>query len=817
MAQPDEQKSQLKIIVDNAGKAMRSDKTRLLWGTADNQFAPKRSGNQATPLISGREYFNELCRCIEAAESEIAIVGWQVNWDVQLKPEEAEKSTVRLYDIIKKQLEAKENLKVWIMIWAGDPRALYTYSEDTKKVFDSLNDQLKRKDAVRVQLSVSMPDDTKSFYSHHQKYVVIDRKIALLGGMDLAYGRYDDACYSLHPDIRPDLKEQAVGRQMLNRYNPCISQVGEFDTKLLVDPDLLTGPLDSRGNGQLDVLKKINETGWQGGKAESVNPYRGINNVTLDERRQPRMPWQDVHVKLQGNVVFDLLRNFSLRWNCQASVADCYPLPTLEEIKQSPLYEGKCDVQVLRSAPKSMCESEYKALSKIDREEAVNYAKTNKHQDEVYQAMRKLIATANEFIYIENQFFTSFYGQEQDIPQNQSIPAQAIKSWLSSTVTRRVQDKLFFGNSNVHDGGTIHNTLCADLAARIHQHIISGTPFHVYIVLPVHPEGSLYAATVMNQVFWTMQSLVSGEQSLLKRVRLSLEMKRIIDELRGDIKNAEIQKQALQQAESNLDGVKISEADYQRCQQYITLLNLRNWANIGDYYVTEQIYVHNKTMVVDDKYAIIGSVNINDRSLLGTRDSEISVMLIDNEHDGQQRAFAKNLRISLWKKILGIADNSDNSRPQVDASAFIDSPGSEAARKTIQDIARQNTELYDRVFSYIPKNYSKDKFDNLVPSSYIPLWPRDGDSSLFKKVVMPNHSEFWSAGHLKGTFSTPELLSQIKGYITLLPIFWGFDERNDLGFPKELLTQSTPILGHQDEDDIQIVNVTADKTPEDIS
>lgn len=40
---------------------------------------------------------------------------------------------------------------------------------------------------------------------------------------------------------------------------------------------------------------------------------------------------------------------------------------------------------------------------------------------------------------------------------------------------------------------------------------------------------------------------------------------------------------------------------------------------------TEIIYVHSKLMIVDDNYAIIGSANINDRSMLGTRDSEIAV------------------------------------------------------------------------------------------------------------------------------------------------------------------------------------------------
>jgi len=43
-------------------------------------------------------------------------------------------------------------------------------------------------------------------------------------------------------------------------------------------------------------------------------------------------------------------------------------------------------------------------------------------------------------------------------------------------------------------------------------------------------------------------------------------------------------------------------------------------------YVTEQIYVHTKLMIVDDTVAIIGSANINDRSIAGNRDSEIAVV-----------------------------------------------------------------------------------------------------------------------------------------------------------------------------------------------
>lgn len=36
-----------------------------------------------------------------------------------------------------------------------------------------------------------------------------------------------------------------------------------------------------------------------------------------------------------------------------------------------------------------------------------------------------------------------------------------------------------------------------------------------------------------------------------------------------------------------------------------------------------QVYVHSKLMIIDDRITLMGSANINDRSLLGSRDSEV--------------------------------------------------------------------------------------------------------------------------------------------------------------------------------------------------
>lgn len=65
-------------------------------------------------------------------------------------------------------------------------------------------------------------------------------------------------------------------------------------------------------------------------------------------------------------------------------------------------------------------------------------------------------------------------------------------------------------------------------------------------------------------------------------------------------------------------------------------------------------------MIVDDRFALVGSANINDRSLLGGRDSELAVLLMDTPTekadlcgDGKQRptrGVVRKLRQAVWKK-----------------------------------------------------------------------------------------------------------------------------------------------------------------------
>ncbi|EEC07657.1 phopholipase D, putative, partial [Ixodes scapularis] len=120
--------------------------------------------------------------------------------------------------------------------------------------------------------------------------------------------------------------------------------------------------------------------------------------------------------------------------------------------------------------------------------------------------------------------------------------------------------------------------------------------------------------------------------------------------------------------------------------------------------VQELVYVHSKLMIVDDEVTIIGSANINDRSMMGRRDSELAVVVhdVDREKsvmDGRSYAagkFAGTLRRTLFREHLGLLETEGSAVDTRDpvAASFFDG----VWRKT----ARKNTEIFEKVFRCIP-------------------------------------------------------------------------------------------------------------------
>jgi phospholipase D1/2 len=708
------------------------------------EFSDPVGGNTVSFFTSGKAYFAELITAVRGAKEEVLIAGWQINWDAQLAV------GMRLYDLLLEVAKKPDGPKIYVMPW-DNSAAVETYAKHTEKVLLDINWVLGGKPKIFVHRSASLSDEDQLFFSHHQKQVVIDRKIGFIGGIDIAYGRYDDETYTLKAD--------ADGRDGLNRYNSCIPAIGRAQ-HAVIDPDLLDGWYDNSIGGGADKTRKtIAAGGVQGALG-------GEPTGSLDPARQPRMPWQDLQQKIDGPAAVNLALNFVLRWNIGAK--EQLEVPALA-VEPAPGKSG-CSVQVLRSASASLRSKEAAACGANAKKAAFPHYTPSGKQDDIKRAMCQLIEQSQHYIYIENQFFTTAFGNP--VPPKsttRSGPAQRVHNEQSLKVRAT---RIMPGDAD----GPIKNDICKALAQRIWTAIVAKhpEPFHVYIVLPVHPEGHLNDGPTMTQIHWTMQSLAFGSHSLINRI-----------------------KEALQ-------SVGRPETDW---TQYLTLLNLRNWAQLTNdkdivSVVTEQIYVHTKLMIVDDRYVVHGSANINDRSLLGSRDSELAVLIHDSADGtadlcgtGDQYLVlkhAQSLRKAIWRKLFGLDQQPGacgGAAPASALEAVLDKPAAPATVAAIQALSKNNQEAYESVFSWIPRNKSPVKDDK---SSIWPLWngpaePSDDPDTPIGSLVgaMPFDPAFWAQAQI----SEVAKLQTIKGFVTALPYEWTMRENNNVGYHVRLVAQ----------------------------
>ncbi|RMZ67551.1 phospholipase D1 (PLD1) [Pyrenophora seminiperda CCB06] len=162
-------------------------------------------------------------------------------------------------------------------------------------------------------------------------------------------------------------------------------------------------------------------------------------------------------------------------------------------------------------------------------------------------------------------------------------------------------------------------------------------------------------------------------------------------------------------------------------EDYIQFYALRSWGEVGPtkMLVTEQLYIHAKIMVVDDRVAIIGSANINERSMLGSRDSEVAAIirdteLLDSYMGGQPYKVGKfphTLRMRLMREHLGVdvdciseeemisqmSDDADSVGFHTESSG----PGSPTAqRATEQKLEENNYKMQDELIEKAEKLHS---------------------------------------------------------------------------------------------------------------
>ena len=668
-----------------------------------NAYTNAKNYNICQYFCDGRTYFTDLFYQLMDAKQSIYITDWwmspevfllrpvdekiylEMNKEGKLTKELGNKMT-RLMDVL--NYKAKEGVKIYILVYYECSLALTLNSKHTEDVFKELNSNIK--------VTRHPSDAFTLLWSHHEKLVIIDQMIGYVGGLDLCWGRYD---FPQHPIYEPPNPQREYHFPLIDYSNARICD------------------------------------------------FTDVQNYTIESVKREdtiRMPWHDVHSKIIGPAVCDIARHFIERWN-HANFADRRE-KGLTSINQGAAFsQNKFNFWQIFSGVLKKKSDQIKAkhstenpFEKLESTQTITVKEENKigyqenkeientfmkdkdkidddhllvkkgttkpsfyntlvqrmgklgneamaidleHQisnDDLYkkyfkegsitanvQVLRsasewsagikrtehsilngyyELISNAKHYIYIENQFFVSKAWTDEERKQCKHSISDIVKNEIALYIRKRIE-KAYKNNEN----------------------------FKVFIFVPLLPG---FAGEPEESP--TLQLIVKHTYAgVCKNHGLSL-----IEQLQKIMGNA--------------------------WRNYLGFYSLRNHALVNGVPKTEIIYIHSKLMIVDDNKVLLGSANINDRSMLGIRDSEFAVIIKEKKQlinkkcnrnfvmngDKNYRGtnFATNFRKELMAEHLGI--NPDDP--------ILDDPVSKELFSLIVSRANSNTGIYHNIFGCYP-------------------------------------------------------------------------------------------------------------------
>lgn len=213
-------------------------------------------------------------------------------------------------------------------------------------------------------------------------------------------------------------------------------------------------------------------------------------------------------------------------------------------------------------------------------------------------------------------------------------------------------------------------------------------------------------------------------------------------------------------------------------------------------FVSEELYIHTKILIADDRLVICGSANLNDRSQLGDRDSEIAAVIedptpVDSYMAGQPYTasrFAASLRRQLFRKHLGLlphqpVDAANGNWTPVyeglneydwgsEADGRVVDPLSEEFDSLWRGTARTNTEVFTKVFHPVPSDKVRnwDDYDSFFSRHFIAPGTDEEKEKDQRAQGRVDYGHVVKEEFPGGVGEVKEWLSRVRGMLVEMPL-----------------------------------------------
>ncbi|WYZ46353.1 hypothetical protein EsH8_IX_000578 [Colletotrichum jinshuiense] len=798
-------------------------------------FAPQSSGN-AKWYVDGCSYFWAVSEAIEQARESIYILDWWLSPELYLRRPPSKNERYRIDNLLK--AAAERGVKVSIIVYKEVEAALTLKSSHTRNYLESLHPNIgvfRHPDHVPTgydfqselrqnfsnmnlntfTLSKASGDAIKAiygtatdgvtlFWAHHEKLCLIDGKVAFMGGLDMCFGRWDT---NSHPiaDAHP----------------------GNLDDVVFPGQDY--------NNARVYDFADVDN--WDQNK--------------LDRTKSSRMGWSDVSISLSGPIVQHLADHFVDRWNFiygekygKKNPGKYQALGAAENPEAGRIAEnqtesggffgggghsshllGDLSERINRGVSRLMVSDDDnqdggrpfgdgrgdRAANIQLTRSCTKWSSGHATEHSIANAYIDAIGRAQHYVYMENQFFITATSKEQHPVTNK--------------IGRAIVDRII----------------------RAHQ---SGEDFKFIVAMPAVPAfaGDLKADDALGTraiMEFQYNSISRGGHSIIETLRSEGGIEDVGRYIRFyNLRNYDrINTSSAMAAAEQQSGVRYEDArrehddvvgagygsrgegtgarwgeqnnQYERYQQAASRVSDRTWDTVSacymdsgpdlhsvpwhgepdaemDAFVSEELYIHSKLLIADDKLVICGSANLNDRSQLGTHDSEIAVIIedpspIESEMGGRPYTaskFATSLRRQIFRKHLGLLPDQRWDQPNDNWTSVErgpnaydwDSPADQLVRDPMsrqfwdlwEQTARTNTEVFSKVFHNVPNDHVrtwKDYDDFFSKHFIIPGAKEQGDTAGKVEYGHVVRDEFPG-----GVREVKDWLNRVRGNLVEMPL-----------------------------------------------